>query len=327
MLTPERTRIKTVYTNMYTFQTELNKFKQRMKSYLGPRFTSAVNEFLSMTSDETNAYIQHKEKRTMVKAKRLGIPAGVASRDHDAWDVDVGNGTDARVLVLLLNSSATTDIFDLYETLLVASGRRGEDLFRATFMPDPDGRPTWAYVRDQCKDRVKDGYSFPLLCSNEHFQAQLRRFRLLARHSIFHDAQSMQKYANASLRQTNRYTTMAAGRPVTVHRLRKLYAALLVRCYNSAPLGADEFVRRAFNHRPLNTPTSTYFPPCVATIRIPLGTGTSADTTATPADMPPVPPSSSPDRTAAPTMELLLGRPIVQVPVPSVPQAAERLFH
>ena len=58
----------------------------------------------------------------------------------------------------------------------------------------------------------------------------------------------------------------AAGRPVTPHRLRKLYATLLLKCYNTHPLGADEFLKRAFNHR--NAATKVYFPPSEQLIQI-----------------------------------------------------------
>lgn len=130
--------------------------------------------------------------------------------------------------------------------------------------------PTWARIANACKARQKEqaGYQFPLLCPFEKFYDLLmftrEAFEPYKTAQAYHDV--AQKMIDTFLLDWPLLRLAAAGRPVTPHRLRKLYAALLLRCYDTHPLGADEFLKRAFNHQ--NAATRVYFPASAPTVKL-----------------------------------------------------------
>ena len=243
---------------MYTFQTQLSKLKRWLEKRSLPE--EVCKKFL-LTDEEFAAYTEHKKAVDAKKAERLGL-VSLDEADHDAWDLSDLKAEDIKNLLHDISLPWEGDKSLNYIHALVLSGRRGQDLFQARFYQDTGDEATWARIANACKARQKEQktYQFPLLCPFEMFMDILQFAR-----EATEEYKSAQAYHEVAQKSIDRFMELwpelekaAAGRPVTPHRLRKLYAALLLRCYDTHPLGADEFLKRAFNHQ--NAATRVYFP-------------------------------------------------------------------
>ncbi|MBK9497519.1 MAG: site-specific integrase [Xanthomonadales bacterium] len=260
-----RQQLKDLCPNMYTFQTQLSKLKRWLEKRALPE---EVTKQFKLTDEEFAAYTEHKKTVDEKKAQRLGLVSLDAS-DHDAWDLKEMDAMDIEYFLRVMAEPHSTHPSLNYIKVLIVSGRRGQDLFQARFEP-VEGKPTWARIHNACKARQAElrSYEFPLLCSYAKFEILLdfarEGFEEFKR-AQFYNALA-QVAIGALLDQWDILKRAAAGRPVTPHRLRKLYAALLLRCYDTHPLGADEFLRRAFNHK--NAATKVYFPSSGASVNL-----------------------------------------------------------
>lgn len=258
-----RRTLKNACPNMYTFQTQLSKLKRWLEARALPE---EVTKQFKLTDEEYKAYQDHKCQVDLKKAERLGL-VRLDEADHDAWDLaHISNEQIKFFLGELARVPSVPN--EAYVRALILGGRRGQDMFQARFYQDTGDEPTWSRIANACKARQKEqrSYKFPLLCPFENFH----RLVQMAREDTA-EYRSAQAYHDVAQRAIDDFIydwpflrEAAAGRPVTPHRLRKLYAALLLRCYDTHPLGADEFLKRAFNHQ--NAATRVYFPSSGATV-------------------------------------------------------------
>ena len=257
--------IKVMCPNMFTFQTQLSKLKRWLEARLVcPELTNTFR----LTDEEFKAYEEHRQAVKAKKAERLGL-VSLDEADHDAWNLKEMDSDDIEFLLLDMSCPHRTRPSYNYVRALVVSGRRGQDLFQARFSP-VEGKPTWARIHNACKARRKElaSYEFPLLCTYQRFEILVDFTR--EAHENYKKAQTYSAVAQQAIDDLmdnwDCLKRAANSRPVTPHRLRKLYAALLLRCYDTHPLGADEFLKRAFNHK--NAATKVYFPSSGASVNL-----------------------------------------------------------
>lgn len=226
----------------------------------------------ALSEEEMNSLDAHRQVTKRRKLEALGKP--VDDADFAPWHF-TGDVTPAAVLaaVSALLTMEQHSFYSLLAWLLVVSGRRSADLFVAEFFATSVDGPTTVSVRGYCKVRFRapaehrEPYQFPLLCGRERFLRALREFRAMdgGRHSRavgVKRAQQLNPDFNRWLRckfSNDPLRTAAGGYPVTVHRLRKLYAAILLKTVDTHPLSSIEFLRRAFHHS-TTAPTLRYLP-------------------------------------------------------------------
>lgn len=258
-----RDLLRTLCPNIFTFQTQLSKLKRWLEKRALPE---EVCNCFKLTDEEFKEYQEHAAQVKQRKAEKLGLVT-LDEADHDAWDLSGSSVDDIKEFLETISTPQWARF--PYVRFLILGGRRGQDLFQARYSPSERG-PTWCSIANAAKARqlAHSSYEFPLLCSETDFHRILEYAR-----EVVEPYKNAAKYQPVAQLEVDLFldampvmNVWKAGRPVTPHRLRKLYATLLLKCYDTHPLGADEFLRRAFNHR--NAATKVYFPPSEKLVQI-----------------------------------------------------------
>lgn len=253
-----RDEITARYSNPYTHQTALSRCRCHLRKMAKLRqldLSPVEDRLFTRTEDEVDAYEQWADAKKQDKERFF-------------WRTDLLTKEDIR---LLTDSHIREDgcAYAVYVRALIASGRRSADVFCANFQ---EVTPFYVRIFKACKQRTAEDkpYDFPTIgtarnaCELLEASAEALRGHAYLNAFVIH-------WLRTDLRHpiTHRLNHIASNPAlITVHSLRKLYAALLLKTYDTAPLGADEFVRRALGHTTPLGPTSHYFPVSSATVKM-----------------------------------------------------------
>jgi hypothetical protein len=284
-----RTLLKSMYPNIGSFQSMLSRLKreymldhekERQEQLLehlmigditDDEFHDLRNElfpelssYFALTAEEEKALAAH---RTRIREQKQ-IAAGVEpdEADHKTFDVPADETKTVRTIIQGMRGMASAHGESLFAWLLIVSGRRGADIFRAGFARAVSGRSDHARIFAPVKNRSPQRdrqFDFPLVaCTYDEFIAGVTEFR--ATRGDRETAHSFNNRANLWLdkyvSQDPTLAKAAAPYKVTSHRLRKLYALLLLRQNKTYPLSEAEYLARALGHSSIAT-TAIYAPP------------------------------------------------------------------
>lgn len=283
-----RAQLRVFYPNIASFQSMLSRLKvEYIMSHPEPGYTVAKKAFdedeicaatlelarrasypvlsveFCLTPEEQKEL--DAQRKSVREAKQAAVGVEPDPDDHKTFDVPASETPEVRRIIEHMRKEPCEHQESLFAWLLVVSGRRGADIFRAGFSRAANGDDSWARIISPSKNRGsrRREYDFPLVgCTSAEFTAAVAEFRadqgnLFTAHRY---NRRLNRWLQSYVDRTATLSAAAAPYRTTSHRLRKLYALLLLRQNRTYPLSEAEYLAKAFGHSSVVT-TAIYAPP------------------------------------------------------------------